>query len=188
VRLVPPSSPEQSKSKVFNKPSLKIIFGSVLITLVFVAGYFWRVEKSAAPAISEQGATSTEYRNTQYGFSITLPKSWKGYSIVTTEWNGFAVGAEGNVPFAQGPLISIRHPLWTKEVPRQDIPVMVFTLAEWNSLAKEEFHIGAAPIGPSELGRNAEYVFALPARYNFAFPIGFEEVDQIIQGKPLHAF
>ncbi|MDD2756827.1 MAG: hypothetical protein PHS80_15045, partial [Methanothrix sp.] len=61
----------------------------------------------------------------------------------------------------------------------------IFTLAQWDDLLAEKFHIGAAPIGPSELGRNADYVFALPARYNYAFPTGYEEVDQIIQGKPL---
>lgn len=181
--MVNNSSDRSVSCQMSHKSSTKLILFAVLIILVFVAGYFWRVEKSSAPAIFEQVATSTEYRNTQYGFSIALPKSWEGYSIATTEWNGFSVGAEGNVPFAQGPLILIRHPLWTKEVPRQDIPVMVFTLAEWNSLAKEEFHIGAAPIGPSELGRNAKYVFALPARYNYAFPAGYEEVDQILQSK-----
>ena len=44
---------------------------------------------------------------------------------------------------------------------------------------------GAAPINPSELGRNKRYVFALPPRYNFAFPTGYEEVEEILEGKPL---
>ncbi|MEK7089299.1 MAG: hypothetical protein AAB920_00595 [Patescibacteria group bacterium] len=145
------------------------------------------VKKSSAPAVSEQVATSTEYKNTEYGFSVTLPKSLEGYLIVTTEWNGFALKPNGDTLAPQGPLISIRHPLWTKDTPRQDIPVLVFTLSQWNSLAKEEFHIGAATIGPSELGRNVNYVFALPARYNFAYPIGYEEVDQIIQSKSFRA-
>ena len=70
----------------------------------------------------------------------------------------------------------------------QDIPVMIFTLNQWEDLWQEKFHIGAAPIPPSELGRNARYVFALPARYNFAFPPGYEEVEQIIQSKPLKTF
>lgn len=64
---------------------------------------------------------------------------------------------------------------------------MVFTRKQWDSLQKDDFHIGAAPIGPSELGRNRKYVFALPARYNFANLPGLEEVDQIVQGKSLHA-
>ena len=128
-----------------------------------------------------------EYRSKQYGFCFALPESWKGYSIVVDQWSGFNNnGPQGYQVVEHGPLISIRHPLWTKENPRQDIPIMVFTRAQWDSLEKDGFHIGAAPIGPSELGRNHTYVFALPARYNFAFSTGFEEVDQIIQSKPLH--
>ena len=62
---------------------------------------------------------------------------------------------------------------------------MVFTLAQWKALQDLEFSVGAAPIGPSELGRNSKYVFALPARYNYAFPKGFEEVEDIVKNKPL---
>jgi hypothetical protein len=64
---------------------------------------------------------------------------------------------------------------------------MVFTLEQWNSLQQEKFHIGAAPIGPSELGRNNSYVFALPARYNFSFLKGYEEVESILNTHPLQA-
>jgi hypothetical protein len=73
-------------------------------------------------------------------------------------------------------------------VPYQDIPIMIFTIAQWNDLQTDKFHIGAAPINPSELGRNNKYVFALPARYNFAYPEGFQEVEQILSTSPLHTF
>ena len=62
---------------------------------------------------------------------------------------------------------------------------MIFTLSQWNLLEQEKLHIGAAPIGPSELGRNSKYVFTYPARYNFAFPTGFEVVEKILESKPL---
>jgi len=52
-------------------------------------------------------------------------------------------------------------------------------------IQKEKIHIGAAPIGPSELGRNKIYVFALPARYNFGFLNGYEEVECILKNNPL---
>lgn len=130
---------------------------------------------------------SSLYTNTQYGFSFSLPDSWKGYSIVNGKWEGISLGDQnGGIVTETGPLLSIRHPLWTGENPRQDIPVMVFTLDQWSSLQQGKFHIGAAPIGPSELGRNSRYVFALPARYNYAFLQGFEEVENILNGKPLH--
>ena len=126
------------------------------------------------------------YTNTQYGFNFLLPLSWKGYQIIESVWEGYAPG--GDVPLEQGPIISIRHPGWTSANPRQDIPIMVFTLAQWDSLQQEKFHIGAAPIGPSELGRNTKYVFSLPARYNYSFPTGYEEVEKILEGNPLQAF
>ncbi len=126
------------------------------------------------------------YQNTWYGFNFSLPEAWKGYTIVTDKWKGVAIG--GAKTIETGPEILIRHPQWTSQNPRQDIPIMIFTLAQWNALQQENFHIGVAPIGPSELGRNNSYVFALPARYNYAFPTGFEEVEQILHDKPLKTF
>ncbi|HAU31921.1 MAG: hypothetical protein XD78_1438 [Desulfotomaculum sp. 46_296] len=106
--------------------------------------------------------------------------------MVNSEWTGLAVG--GSQPVETGKLISIRHPQWTEQKPRQDIPIMIFTTSQWNSLQKGDFHIGAAPMGPSELARNTSYVFALPARYNYAFPSGYEEVEKILAAKPLKPF
>ncbi|MBN7773618.1 PsbP-related protein [Clostridium aminobutyricum] len=127
------------------------------------------------------------YKNTEYGFDFTLPDSWKGYTIITDEWEGFSLQeSEEQKVTETGPLISIRHPEWSSENPRQDIPIMVFTLSQWDNLQKDEFHIGAAPINPSEIARNTKYVFALPARYNFAFPAGYEEVEDIMNSKPLN--
>ena len=55
-------------------------------------------------------------------------------------------------------------------------------------IQQEKISVSAAPIPPSELGRNNKYVFALPARYNYSFPIGYEEVDKILKENPLKAF
>lgn len=125
------------------------------------------------------------YHNSQYGFSFELPESWQGYTIVSDQWKGFTVGSQEAEPAQTGLLFSIRHPRWTTDNPRQDIPIMVFTLSQWESLQRHEFSVGAAPIGPRELGRNNQYVFALPARYNFAFPTGYEEVERILESNPL---
>lgn len=65
---------------------------------------------------------------------------------------------------------------------------MVFTIEQWDRMQRGEWHIGAAPIGPLELGRNSSYVLALPARYNYAFLEGWEEVEQILQDHPLVTF
>ena len=79
----------------------------------------------------------------------------------------------------------MRHPAWTADKPRQDVPIMIFTPSQWQLIEDQKMSLGAAPIGPSELGRNANYIFALPARYNYAFPEGWEEVQQIIDSHPL---
>ncbi len=123
------------------------------------------------------------YRNAQYGFGFALPKSWDGYTIVATKWEGLPVG--GQTPIETGAMLSIRHPQWSAEVPRQDIPILIFTIKQWDDLQKGQFHIGAAPVGPRELNRNTAFVFALPARYNFAFPLGYEEVERIMETDPL---
>jgi hypothetical protein len=125
------------------------------------------------------------YTNTQYGFNFLLPLSWEGYQIIESKWEA---NPQENIIAEQGPIVSIRHPKWTLENPRQDIPIMVFTYAQWDSLQQERFHVSAAPIDPSELGRNTKYVFALPARYNYAFLTGWEEVEKILEHNPLKAF
>lgn len=73
--------------------------------------------------------TIIEYQNTEYGFSFSLPVSWKGYSIINDIWRGYDNG-NSEITVEQGPIISIRHPLWTSENPYQDIPIMIFTLVQ----------------------------------------------------------
>ena len=147
---------------------------------------------STTTASTETETTPTQvqqqiiYTNTQYGFNFSLPLSWEGYKIILSKWEGSPTDPQGDV--IVGPTISIRHPRWTSANPRQDIPIMVLTLAQWDSVQQIKFHIGAAAILPSELGRNIRYVFALPARYNYVFPTGWEEVEKILEGNPLKAF
>ncbi len=138
--------------------------------------------------IDEPRDNSIVYRNTRYGFSFSLPESWKGHTIVTDQWEGVSLerSKSGQV-VERGPILSIRHPQWTSKNPRQDIPIMIFTLEQWKLLQQEKYSVGAAPVGPKELARNSKYVFALPARYNYAFPAGYEEVERILEGNPLVA-
>jgi hypothetical protein len=66
---------------------------------------------------------------------------------------------------------------------------MIFTPSQWDLIQKEKMAVSAAPIGPSELGHNTRYTFALPARYNFAYPTGWEEVEKIVDSNtPLQTF
>lgn len=145
-----------------------------------------KVDDDKEPTKTEDKLTdSIFYENADYGFTFALPKSWEGYQIVSDSWEGISNDQQQNNIIENGQILLIRHPDWTEDKPRQDIPIMVFTLNQWTSLEKEEFHIGAAPVGPRILGQNNQYVFALPARYNFAFPEGYEEVEKILEKDPL---
>lgn len=129
------------------------------------------------------------YTNKEYGFTFALPQDFEGYTILNEEWEGTDIkNTASKARVFKGPQITIRDPRWTSQVPRQDIPIMILTVDQWNQLQNGEFSIGAAPVNPSELGQNSKYVFALPARYNYAFPEGYEEVQTILDGSPLAAF
>jgi hypothetical protein len=127
------------------------------------------------------------YKNRKYGFKLDLPKTWKGYTVLVSTWEGGVPEDElGNFVMAEsGPLISIRDPLWSEQDPRQDIPIMVFTHAQWALIEDDRLIISAAPIGPSEIARNSNYVFATPPRYNYALATGWQEVAQLIQQHPI---
>jgi hypothetical protein len=175
------------------------ILGIIVVILLVLGGAYYVLEKrSDVPATGDMSTTTPDnggsmqsdtltYTNSKYGFVFTLPKSWEGYSIVETQWVGDSIDNSGNLHTGtiKGPEILIRNPQWSSSTPMQDIPIMIFTIAQWNDMQADKFHIGAAPINPSEINRGNVYVYGLPARYNFAYLPGFEEVDQILQSDPL---
>ncbi|MCL5733252.1 MAG: hypothetical protein M1334_01130 [Patescibacteria group bacterium] len=178
------------------KKFLNIALVAIIVILVGSTGYFIFMKnlpktitttQPTTTPIKTEPTTTITYKNTPYGFSFVLPLDWENYSIVLDQWKGFTMGPNGDEPNERGPLISIRNPRWTTKTPYQDIPIMIFTLKQWDELLRGNFYIGAAPINPSRLGFNANYVFALPARYNFAFPTGWEEVEKILQNNPLQS-
>jgi hypothetical protein len=130
--------------------------------------------------------TLLTYNNADYGFTFSLPADWKGYSIVKKTWNGNSLTTDKVEE--TGPTLLIRNPKWTSAIHYEDIPIMVFTLAQWNSYTAENFAVSAAPIPASELGRNNRYVFALPPRWDFDFSQGYQEAENILNTKPLHPF
>ena len=173
------------------KKSMFFIVSAIIVLAIaaFIAyrysgeGTSSSVSSPTLPGAAATAASSTvSYLNNEYGFTFTLPASWQGFTIVTSAWTGYTT------PPQHGPILSIRNPLWATSTPTQDIPIMVFTLPEWSAVSAGTMPVGAAPIPPSELGQNAEYVFALPARYNYAYPSDWQEVQSIVQNGPLHAF
>ena len=69
-----------------------------------------------------------------------MPGSWSGYSVLVQQWHE----AQGRPE--HGPLILLRHPLWSAGDPYQDIPILVFTRGQWESDKAGEFAIGAGGI------------------------------------------
>ena len=135
---------------------------------------------SSAASSSRTPAGSVVYTNEKYGLRVTLPSDWKGYKVLAQKWSAFKVSDPTAPDSVFGPEIVIRNPRWTQAKHYQDIPIMIFTPSEWKQLDQDILYIGAAPVGPRELAKNSKYVFALPARYNFEFPEGYEEVDKLI--------
>lgn len=176
--MIETASAESSDGSTPNKEEIKLSVKKI--------GGRWMIVDAAMDR--ETASDSFVYENSKYGFIVTLPSSWKACTVRTEEWQGYSLveGQEGKIT-ATGPQIFIRHPKWTKENPRQDIPILIFTLKQWDEIQQEQFHIGAAPINPGELDRNSQYVFALPARYNFACLTGSEEVDELIRNGAIKA-
>jgi hypothetical protein len=178
---------EESKHTAFR---LMIPIFLLLSALLHGCVQLVETDLPGAPTTVSSGQTVSlvEYRDTELGFSFSLPAGWKGFTVRNSQWEGLKSADRGDEIVEQGPIISILHPESTAEQPRQEIPIMVFTTAQWDRMLTGEWHVGAAPISPLELGRNSRYVFALPARYNYAFLEGWEEVEQILRENPLMAF
>ena len=139
--------------------------------------------QQAEQKAGEPATEALEYRNIKYGFRFSLPDGWKGYTIVTDQWE--ATDAQKGV-VERGPIVYIRHPGWTKANPRQDIPIMVFTLTQWESVEHGDFFVSGAAIVPGELGRNRKYAFAVSRRVEDSDVAGAKEVNEILQHEPLH--
>ena len=163
----------------YKRPRFWVIAVSIII--VTAVGIGLMVNPKVKEADKMEQRSPVVYENTQYGFRFHLPENWKGYSIVEEQWEG----TNNEKTVETGSQLLIRHPDWSQKAPRQDIPIIIFTLKQWNALQNGDFFVSAAPVGPSKLGSNSLYVFALPARYNYAFQTGCEEVAEILEGNPL---
>jgi hypothetical protein len=152
-----------------------VVVATLIATAFLVYGYFW------APEILQQSANKKIiYTNQDYGFELTLPDSWKGYSVLSQTWTGYLINGEENQETKTGPEIIIRNPNWKEDNIWQDIPIMVFTREEWSLIESESMSVSAAPIGPQKLDSNEKYIFALPPRWvGFTDALGQDEAQTI---------
>jgi hypothetical protein len=175
---------------------MKLTFGILALLMVWlITSPSFAIIPHAASTLPGQQAEQQQssepsaqivYKNTKYGFNFSLPRGWTGYTILVSNWEG---GNPEKGDVERGPVITIRHPRWTKETPRQDIPIMIFTLAQWASLEHGNLAVGTESVGPAELGRNRKYVFALAPRLHENSDVaGIEDVNEILRHDPLHPF
>lgn len=170
-----------------NNKDTGIMVAIIVTIVIIIAGsmfYYFRNNKNSA-ATPIQVDNSITYKNDQYGFTFSLPDSWKGYSVVENTWKGTPLNSK---TAQSGPKLLIRNPKWTAGAPYEDLPILIFTIAQWNSYLAENFTVSAAPIMASEMARNDTYVFALPPRWDFDYSLGVEEAQSIIAGKPIKTF
>lgn len=167
----------------------KTLIAAVILLIVLAAGfyYYYSTQNNDVAVVNSPNISiiSITYTNPDYGFNFTLPIDWEGYSIVKETWQGNALTKE---VASSGPKLLIRNPKWSSTVSFEDLPILVFTISQWNSYLAGNFAVSAAPIQASELGRNNVYVFALPPRWDFDYSLGYEEAQNIIIGKPLQTF
>lgn len=132
--------------------------------------------------------TPIVYRNTEYGFCFWLPQDWKGYRIVVDKWAGAVPGIEDPAKMVHGPEILIRNSAWRADDPWQDIPIMVFTRAQWRAKEKNGLILSAAGTDWGPWGSNARYVFKQPDRWiGYAEPKGWREVESLMMTHPFQA-
>jgi len=125
------------------------------------------------------------YHNARYNLTFYLPASWQGYSvsIQQVEDERYSPADDKQIAVGYTPMLTLRHPQWQATAPYQDIPILMFTRAQWDAL-----HHGT--LWPSlfaggmmdELGHNHGFVFAMSSRYNADDEVsGWKEVAEIVK-------
>ncbi|EEF57967.1 conserved hypothetical protein [Pedosphaera parvula Ellin514] len=133
---------------------------------------------------SEVASAPVRYENAEYGLTFLLPESWRGYSVLVEQWNGdkYSAAADKLVVVGHGPIITLRHPQWQANAPRQDIPILVFTRAQWDELHRGNLWPSLYAGGVmNELWHSQKYVFAMWSRYDLRELNGRQEVAEIVE-------
>jgi hypothetical protein len=116
-------------------------------------------------APDQPAALPVRHHDAQYDFTFFLPADWHGYSVRVEQWEVSAAPSTNAVAPAHGPRIILRHPQWRAGAPYQDIPIDVFTRAQW----EDAWRTGNFPTGAGgleyEITHNGKYVFGIHSRF-----------------------
>ncbi len=124
------------------------------------------------------------YRNAKYGLTFFLPASWRGYSVSIEDLEDARYSPMEDRPIIIGhtPMVTFRHPQWHAGARYQDIPILVFTRAQWDALHHGELWPSRFAGGTmDELWHNRGFVFAMSSRYNWGEFAGMREVASIVE-------
>lgn len=125
------------------------------------------------------------YHNWQNGLTFYLPASWRGYSvsIMQLEDQKYSPAQDERITVSYTPMITLQNPTSCESSPYQDIPILVFTRAQWDDLNHADLWPSYFAGGVmDELWHNQKYVFAMSSRYNAEDDVrGCAEVARIIE-------
>jgi hypothetical protein len=125
------------------------------------------------------------YRDGRYGLTFFLPASWRGYSvsIQQIEDTTYSTAQDEQITVGQTAMITLRHPQWQARAPHQDIPILIFTRAQWDALHHGELWPSIFAGGTmDELWHSPRFVFAMSSRYNSTDEVsGRKEVAEIVK-------
>jgi hypothetical protein len=148
------------------------------LALVLGGGLF-----GCSTAYNQLSGLPIRYHNSQYDLTLYLPTDWKGYSVLTDEWEGetYLPEKDKDVVLARGPIIELRNPQWKTNDLYQDIPIFIFTRQQWDDIHLGKYDaVGAGGI-IYELWHNGKYVFGIHSRYNSDDSVkGWKEAQDIV--------
>ena len=125
------------------------------------------------------------YRDARYGLTFFLPSSWRGYSVSVQELEDetYSSAKDKQVIVGHTPMITLQHPQWQATAPYQDIPILVFTRAQWDALHQGQLWPSLFAGGVmDELWHDQRFVFAMSSRYNAADGVrGWKEAADIVE-------
>jgi hypothetical protein len=169
-----------------NLKTLSAFLAFAVLPVFALYYYYYLPGETKTPGISNNPSpTCLVYKNSEYGFNFKLPLDWQGFTVVKESWTGNPLKKD---QLQTGPKLLIRNPKWTKEAPYEDLPVLIFTISQWDMYLAEDYAVSAAPIPATKLAQNNKYVFALPARRDFDYGIYVKKAQEIFSNNPIQTF
>lgn len=154
----------------------KTILASAITIVLLIIGGIYYYTRGGGTAIGGE-----VYRNEQYGFKMTFPDSWKGFTVTEDTWKGSLTTGPGLGNEYGGTKFVFNNPQRTAQEKWQDIPIMVFTPDVWEMVVNGKVRASSLEDLPEKIGENQDLVFATPPRWTYDNDFGVEEAIAIVK-------